>query len=138
LVAPYVAAQQANGYPLFMWWNTAGPVDGKKTQIYQSPSGGLVWEFINEASSATTQFFAVNRTGYTAASITLTAPTVQITGSLSVTSAATVTGRATVSEIMCTSGVFRVANNDTYYMARDSGGTWSWVEGGTANLRLDN
>jgi hypothetical protein len=47
-------------------------------------------------------------------------------------------GRHTADSIMSNSGAFYVAGNTAYYTARSpSTGTWSWVEGGTANMTLD-
>jgi hypothetical protein len=58
-------------------------------------------------------------------------------GNTSQPGSASVGGRATVNEIMCVSGIFRVANNDNYYLARNGNdGNWNFVENGTVTFTI--
>lgn len=46
-------------------------------------------------------------------------------------------GSLTANAIMSNSGTFYVGGNTAYYTARNTNGSWNWVENNTANMTLD-
>jgi hypothetical protein len=243
--AQLVTAEMANGYPQYIFSNTAGGTNAKQASIYMGPDGNITGQFIDDSGTVGNAFLQASRSGASVATLALSAPNIYLNGASQISGGAVVlgamqvngvfngrgniisvgggnnflgshhegsscvgfwnaanvfyfgnadgngivqpnprvtidtasnvwvnnggaltagyvrstgtvqadgsvnangnvsgstiscAGRATLNDIMCSSGVFRVANNDNYYMNRGTDGTWNWVEGGIINMSVD-
>jgi len=70
--------------------NTSGPPDQKYTDLVADNSGNLTFRLVNDAYTSFTTFMQVVRSGITTSAITLTAPTITLTGATAVSSSLTI------------------------------------------------
>jgi len=116
------------GYPTVTVYDTVGAV---ASGMWVEPSGVLYFGDMDGSGNAVTGRFYVDRSSNLVANAGVFGTWLQSSGG------ASIAGRATVNEIMNTSGVFRVANNDAYYMQRSAGdGFWYWVENNWTTMYL--
>jgi hypothetical protein len=80
--AQFVRARQVAGYPQVQFWNTTGSTDQKRTVLFQDPTGNFQAQFNSDNDAAAAAFLQVTRSGYAVATMTLTAPTINLTGAV--------------------------------------------------------
>ena len=106
--------------------------------MWQGADGSLYFGDCDGGGTPQTGRMYLDRSSQLWGTAAITSGYLHSTGGANVDAALGVSGRATLNEIMCLSGVFRVANNDAYYMSRGSDGMWNFVENNSAIAWINN
>lgn len=117
---------QATGgnWPTLAMYQNAAPADQQYINIFERPSGDFGIQFVNNAGSAGSEFLGATRSGYQTVTLSLTAPSINLTGAVACS------GGVNAVDFSASGAIYPATGFNDFYLSRSAGSRYlSWATG---------